>query len=133
GAGVGASRRFALDAPLGAVGSDGAAPAAAGFFPAQGLGADSLVPYPSTADGMHGSFGLLETGHIDEMTRPLLPDRAADGLFDVRIAAAAPQQLAQVVFLEGKEAIADFAVGRKADSIALGTERPGYGSDDPEG
>src|SRR3989442_9131515 len=86
----------------------------------------------SAANGVHGARWGHELGGVDFMAQPLGGDVAADQVRDLAVGGAVAHQGLHVVFLDRKQAIAEFAIGGKPDAVAVQAEGPAHGSDETD-
>src|SRR5438105_7215130 len=86
----------------------------------------------SAADLAHAPFGADE-GHLpDGMAGPLAADLGLDGSGQVVVGPAVPQDRPQICLADGEQAVAELALGREADPVAVAAERLGDAGDDAD-
>src|ERR1019366_2018487 len=74
-----------------------------------------------------------EVRGVDLMAGPLRPQIPSNRPLEIVIAAAIPQNPAHIRLLDGKQAVAQLAVGRQPQTIAIAAERLRHRCDEADG
>ena len=86
----------------------------------------------SAADLVHGPLGPDEIVAADAVGRGLGPDAVADQVGDFVVAAAAAEECAGVPLGGREQAVADLALGREPQAVAVAAERLRHGLDEAD-
>src|SRR5713101_6504230 len=86
----------------------------------------------SSADRVHGAGRRDESGTVDFVADPFGLHVRTNEFCDLVVRCARAQQGFYVSFFDGEQAVAQFAIGGKANAIAIEAERPRYGRDEAD-